>query len=295
MHIQPFLHKKEHWLTELVSLKLGPGGIMFYVLFVKKIFTSNSIIRLGVMKTVSNQERKVQPNLQVIQVTAELLMVSEGTIQQGEEPLHVRAAGRTELVFQRLQLDVAIHPRLEITWGIEVPVPRAKWNVSWNYSRRCTFGEFLSSNSNRRRIHAIALSKLSWYCIFIYRRRERVTGSRRARSRSGGRRTGEGRSRRAGATRRWGPPRGRRNREAPGSRRRRRWRWPAGLGPAPPWRVRSVEKIAPDSWERDAKWQRGPRAFFSFFNPKFLLSWGNECITSIQSDATSRGARVYIY
>jgi hypothetical protein len=99
---------------------------MFYVLFVKKIFTSNSIIRLGVMKTVSNQERKVQPNLQVIQVTAELLMVSEGTIQQGEEPLHIRAAGRTELVFQRLQLDVAIHPRLEITWGIEVPVPRAK-------------------------------------------------------------------------------------------------------------------------------------------------------------------------
>jgi len=45
-----------------------------------------------------------KPNLQIIQVIAELSVVSDGAIQKGEEYLHVRAAGVTELIFQCFQL-----------------------------------------------------------------------------------------------------------------------------------------------------------------------------------------------
>jgi len=45
-----------------------------------------------------------KPNLQIIQVIAELSVVSDGAIQKGEESLHVGAAGVTELIFQCFQL-----------------------------------------------------------------------------------------------------------------------------------------------------------------------------------------------
>jgi len=67
-----------------------------------------------------------KPNLQIIQVIAELSVVSDGAIQKGEESLHVGAAGVTELIFQCFQLDVSLDPRVKIARGIEVSAPRAK-------------------------------------------------------------------------------------------------------------------------------------------------------------------------
>lgn len=98
---------------------------MFDALVHLKIHSTNNGINLRVTKTLCNGTTE-QPNLQIIQVTAELSVVSDGTIQKGEESLHVGAAGVTELIFQCLQLDVSLDPRLKIARGIEVSAPRTK-------------------------------------------------------------------------------------------------------------------------------------------------------------------------
>lgn len=84
-----------------------------------------------VLRVHSNDEAvpQIGPNLQVVEVAAQLVVVSDGGIQQGEEPPHVGAAGLAELVFQGLQLHVPLDPRLEFARGIEVSA-RAKAKIS---------------------------------------------------------------------------------------------------------------------------------------------------------------------